>query len=303
MAGLHRAAAKWSLHEFHEAHDALTEIDCSDRGNLRTRLLHSLNHAAVRQRFAAAIAQVQAAAPNCEVEVLSAGEISFRCRGLEFARARIAIDPASLHAADEIVFGLGAEQLLRSSAREPAFRALIIHLREIRHPYGPRQHPLWKMSPERWLESVVAADVRALDDQLNPALVYSQLPAFAAADRAMLDVLTCTRLNRLVVIELKADEDIHLPLQGLDYWARAAWHHERNEFQRFGYFSGIQLSPRKPQLMLVAPSLRIHPATDTLLRYISPEVEWELLGLGGHWREEIKIVFRKHPADRNPAAA
>ncbi len=36
----------------------------------------------------------------------------------------------------------------------------------------------------------------------------------------MIDVLTLTREGRLAVLELKADEDIHLPLQGLDYWAR-----------------------------------------------------------------------------------
>jgi hypothetical protein len=31
----------------------------------------------------------------------------------------------------------------------------------------------------------------------------------------MLDVLTTTHEGRLAVVELKADEDIHLPLQGL----------------------------------------------------------------------------------------
>ena len=304
MAGLNRSAAKWSLHEFHEAHDTLTEMDCSDRGNLRTRLVHSVDQADVRQRFSAAIAQVETAAPNCEVEVLSSAEVAFCCRGLEFARARIATEPGSFRAAEEIVFGIGPEPpRLLNSANQTSFRDLAAHLREIRHPYGPKQHPLWKLAPERWLESLVAADVRALDDRLNPAFVYSQIPAFTASDRAMLDVLTCTRGNRIVVIELKADEDIHLPMQGLDYWARVAWHHQRNEFARFGYFPGVPLSVQEPQLMLVAPSLRIHPATDTLLRYLSPEVEWELLGLGEHWREEIKVVFRKRPAERHISAA
>ena len=36
----------------------------------------------------------------------------------------------------------------------------------------------------------------------------------------MLDLLTVDRCGRLLVIELKADEDLHLPLQGLDYWLR-----------------------------------------------------------------------------------
>ena len=47
-----------------------------------------------------------------------------------------------------------------------------------------------------------------------------------------------TRDGRLAVVELKADEDIHLPLQGLDYWSRVEWHHARGEFLKFGYFGG-----------------------------------------------------------------
>ncbi|PYV61884.1 MAG: hypothetical protein DMG95_11160, partial [Acidobacteria bacterium] len=65
---------------------------------------------------------------------------------------------------------------------------------------------------------------------------------FSASDRAMIDVLTATRTGRLAVVELKADEDIHLPLQGIDYWSRVAWHHARGEFQKFGYFAGRELS-------------------------------------------------------------
>ena len=109
----------------------------------------------------------------------------------------------------------------------------------------------------------------------------------------MIDVLTCTRNGRIAVLELKADEDIHLPLQGLDYWARVQWHHSRGEFQQFGYFVGAQLSPRPPLLYLVAPSLRVHPATDTVLRYFSPAIEWTLVGLDERWREDVRVVYRK----------
>jgi len=136
---------------------------------------------------------------------------------------------------------------------------------------------------------------------LDAAHVYSQVPAFSASDRAMIDVLTCTRDSRLAVVELKADEDIHLPLQGLDYWARVRWHHERGEFQQFGYFPGLQLSQRKPLLLLVAPSLRVHPSLDTVLRYFSPEIEWSLVGVDERWREGIRVIFRKSSAKRASA--
>jgi len=109
----------------------------------------------------------------------------------------------------------------------------------------------------------------------------------------MIDVLTATREGRLAVVELKANEDIHLPLQGLDYWSRVKWHHGRGEFKRFGYFSGVELSADNPLLFLVAPALHVHPATDTLLRYCSPEIEWMLVGIDERWREGVRVVFRK----------
>ncbi len=92
----------------------------------------------------------------------------------------------------------------------------------------------------------------------------------------MLDVLTVTHDGRLAVVELKADEDIHLPLQGLDYWSRVHWHHSRAEFPRFGYFPDRELSAEKPLLYLVAPALHVHPETDVLLRYLSPEIDGNL---------------------------
>jgi hypothetical protein len=109
----------------------------------------------------------------------------------------------------------------------------------------------------------------------------------------MIDVLTCTQDRRLAVLELKADEDIHLPLQGLDYWARVRWHHGRGEFQKFGYFQGLELSPQPPLLFLVAPSLRVHPSIDRVLRFFSPQIEWELAGVDERWREGIRVIYRK----------
>jgi hypothetical protein len=46
-------------------------------------------------------------------------------------------------------------------------------------------------------------------------------------------------------------------------------------------------------LFLVAPALHVHPATDTVLRYLSPEINWELIGIDERWREGVKAVFRK----------
>jgi len=142
-------------------------------------------------------------------------------------------------------------------------------------------------------------DVSVLDEKLENGRLYSQVPAFSASDRAMLDVLTTTRERRLAVVELKADEDIHLPLQGLDYWSRVQWHHARGEFQRYGYFPERELSAEDPLLFLVAPTLHIHPSTDTVLRYISPEIEWTLIGMDERWRDGVRVIFRKRSATGN----
>ena len=138
--------------------------------------------------------------------------------------------------------------------------------------------------------------------RLDAEHVYAQVPAIAgASDRGLLDLLGVTADGRMAVIELKADDDLHFALQGLDYWIRVRHHHLQTvdpatglgEFQRHGYFHGVELSPLPPRLYLVAPALHIHPATETLLRYLSPRVEWRLLALDERWRQQIRVVWRK----------
>jgi hypothetical protein len=295
MAHLDRDAAKWELYEFNELSDELQQVDISDRGNIDTRLVHSTDERSTMDRFATSIAQIRTLMSEVELAVLSPGEIAFRCHGLEFARARLAHDPGSFHSRPEIVFGVGAGEKVLAEENAAEFAQLVCGVGEVRHAEGPRDHPLWRLHPERWLESLVIRNVAAVDERLDRDRVYSQVPAFSASDRAMIDVLATTREGRLAVLELKADEDIHLPLQGLDYWARVAWHHACGEFQRFGYFPARELSPEDPLLLLVVPALHVHPATDTLLRYISPQIEWKLVGIDEHWREGVRVVFRKRP--------
>jgi hypothetical protein len=248
-----------------------------------------------RERFAESIARIRAILPQSEVVVLSPALLSFRRHGLELAQARIAHDPRNFQSSEEIAFGVGSEERVLDAENETQFADLVRLAAAVRHQDGPKNHALWRMHPERWLESLVARNITALDGRLRAEPIYTQMPAFAAADRAMIDILAVTREARLAVIELKADEDIYLPLQGVDYWSRVAWHQSRGEFAQFGYFAGSEISTQKPLLMLVAPALHVHPTTDTILRYLSPEIDWEVLGIDEHWREELRVVFRKRP--------
>ena len=292
MAHLNRNLASFELYEFNQKDDTLEALDSADRGNIETRLVHCPNVTGVHERFARSINRIREFARQCDVVVTSPAEISFRVYGLEFARARLG---NSIHSTQELVFGVGPSETVLSDESEPLFREIVQRLLASRQNGTPRPGDvLWHLAPERWLESLIIRDVSAIDHRLDSQWVYSQVPAFTASDRAMIDVLTTTTDGRLAVLELKADEDLHLPMQGLDYWARVSWHHARSEFPRFGYFGGTQLSEKSPLLYLVAPALRVHPTTDKLLRYFSPEIDWQLVAVNEDWREEIKVVFRKH---------
>jgi len=298
LAHLNPNAAKFHLFELEERDESAEPVDFSDQGNINTRLVRCPDFSRVRSRFTGCIAKVLSLAPETEVAVLSPSEVRFRWHGLEFARVKAANTPGSFRVEEEVSFGPPGYETRLTEEAEPAFGEFVATVIGARSTGGDRRDPLWRMYPERWLESLVFKNVAALDPRLDPAHVYSQVPAFSASDRAMIDVLTCTQEGRLAVLELKADEDIHLPLQGLDYWARVQWHHSRAEFQQYGYFAGLQLSPRAPLLFLVAPSLRVHPAIDTLLRYFSTEIDWTLVGVDERWREGIRVIYRKSAAQK-----
>ena len=105
-------------------------------------------------------------------------------------------------------------------------------------------------------------------------------------------LLAVERGGRLAVLELKASEDVHLPLQALDYWMRVKWHLDRGEFGAKGYFPGIELHNQAPRLLLVSPALDFHPSNESVLRYFSPRVPVERVGVGLEWRKELKVMLR-----------
>ena len=298
---LNAEAAKWQIFILDERSEICEPVDSADSGNIMTRLTRAVDPAAAHEHFAASIGRIRTYAPAAEITIESASEIVFRLYGLEFARARITPVSGSFRNAESIFFGIGPAEHALDDSNEAHFRELVQRISEQRHSGGSHTNLFFRLAPERWLETLITRDVRAIDERLDGRYVYSQVPAFTASDRAMLDVLTCTLDGRLAVLELKANEDIHLPLQGLDYWARVRWHQQHGEFTRNGYFPGQQLSSSPPLLYLVAPALRVHPTTDILLQYLSPRIDWNLIYVDERWREGLHVVNRKHSGPRSPA--
>jgi hypothetical protein len=290
--------AKWEVYELDERSEVLTQLDIRDAGNVHAHLVQAFNPRLALERFRPDIDRLlNLLTPGLravtEVCPRSATEISFALHGLEFARIRHGLISGSFARQDKITFGAGGNETALTPETEDLFRDLTQRLFENRTASGSRRNPVFRLQPEGWMEAVLRRDIAEIEPNLPGDIVYSQVPAFSAGDRGMLDLLTVTRAGRLAVLELKADDNLHLPLQALDYWSRVRQLHSENAFQKHGYFPGMKLSTLPPLLYLVAPALRIHPSTDVILRHLSPEIQWELIGLNEDWRKRRKVILRK----------
>ncbi len=308
MAWLNERMGGWEVWELDRREDVLEQRDPADHGNVQTRLIHAPNEAAARERFRESAERVLALVPpgrqkDVEQRIRSGAEMGFLLHGLEFARIRMRTGE-DFNRREEITFGAGAQETGLTAANEAVIRGYMGGLFQRRGPTGSVRDPLYRMQPERWLEGELRREMGVVDRRLEGAEVYGQVPAFAGGDRGMMDLLSVTEDGRMAVVEVKADEDLHLALQGLDYWVRVRWHHRQaadgatglGEFQRLGYFVERRLATDDPRLFLVAPALRIHPAVETVLAYFSPRVEWTVVAVDERWRNGVKVVWRKSNA-------
>jgi hypothetical protein len=313
MAWLNHGAARFELYTLNERGEELQPVELRDSGNLEARLVHAFSHEASLERCREGIERVLALVPDAararvELRPRSSSEVALLAHGLAFARVRHGVADTSFTQAIEVSFGAGPNETLLRRENEAGCRDLLAQLFVSRHPDGARNDALYRLQPEHWLESELRQKLGELLPGLREEPVYEQVPALSSGDRGLLDLLALDREGRLTVLELKADEDLHLPLQALDYWMRVrALNRDRqpvggaatalSAFARSGYFPGCAISERDPRLLLVAPALRIHPANQPVLKYFSPQVAWELIALGEQWRRELRIIFRKRSTD------
>jgi hypothetical protein len=288
---VHRLAAlaaplEVELYEYEPVYWRVRRIARSDAGNLATWIVPRRE---IEQAVAAAMplaGRIRRLSPDAiRIGVAPATqEVTLRFRGLEIARWRMGA----------MWFGLGEHQNVLTPENWPALETLVRQLETQRHPLASdNKHRLYRAQPERWLETMVAADPARIDARLDPRQMYAQVPAFSTGDRGIIDLLGVTRDGRLAVLELKASEDIHLVMQAVDYWLRVRFHHGQDDFRRYGYFPGVELNAKPPLLFLVAPGFRFHPSTDIVLRYLSPEIEIGRIALAENWRRGLHVVFRQ----------
>jgi hypothetical protein len=266
--------------------NVLEKLDARRAGNLDTWLVAHRESESLLQRARPALESIIALAPKAiSLHPSTQGrEVWLRFRGLPFARWEDG----------RIFFGTGDCREELTATSRPALKKLLCDFELSRHPLTEdTRHALYRAQPERWLESMVREDVTRVDAALDAHFVYAQVFANTGGEHGILDLLTVTRSGRLAIIELKASEHIHLPLQAADYWLRVRKHLENGDIARYGYFPGIELQQVPPLVYLVAPALRFHPSTDELLKHLSPELEVVCVGLAEGWRRGLRVVMRK----------
>jgi hypothetical protein len=265
----------------------LSVPDAVDSGNLESRLPRAPDARAELPPPALHLLQeVQAHCPAARLERNAEGLLVFRLFGLEFAREA----PLAGRVASLFQFGIGREQSPLDAGSRPLFHALLQQLNDQRRPDGDPRDPLYSLRPEAWMEAVLRERPDRIDAAIDRSAIYAQTPIFRSGLRDVVDLLAARRDGRLLVCELKADEDLDLPLQGIDYWLRVRYHQQRGDLARMGYFPGIALSEAAPHLLLVAPALRRHPRMDALLGWLSPHISCSCLGINEQWRQDLQVV-------------
>jgi hypothetical protein len=287
----HRAAAlapdlSLELYERDPVRECLEKIDPRRAGNQDTWLMPRRESQSLLDLSRADLDPIIALSPRAITvhPVAQSREVLLRFRGVAFARWD----------GGRVFFGCPDPREELNDGSLPALRDLLQQLENYRHPLASEtRHALYRAQPERWLEALVREDVTRVDAALDPRFVYSQVFAHTGGEHGILDLLTMTRAGRLAILELKASEHIHLPLQAAGYWLRIRRHLEQRDFARYGYFPGIELQTAPPLVYLVAPALRFHPSTDTLLHYLSREMESTRVGLTETWRRGLRVVMRQ----------
>jgi hypothetical protein len=235
-------------------------------------------------------AAITAEAPEAIDVVQARHGQTLRYFGLPFARVRV------LPASERVWFGVeGSHRRLLEEKTRHAYAALLDDLREHRSAVAPdRRHALYRNAGEAWLESILRRDITKLDPGLIIAPLHAQFRTARGGRLGVrpIDILALRQDGRLVVIELKVSEDREHVLQGADYWQRVEAHRRRGHIARARLFGERRISDETPLVYLVAPTLRVHPAFQTLARSISSDIEIYRFDINEDWRSDLSVMRR-----------
>jgi hypothetical protein len=270
------------------AEGALRELAPRSWGNLATELATG-SASPPHPRALSLFQQVaQSGLAHCVQDLH--GQLSLEVRGLPIARA----------VGDEIRVGLK----LRRTPHTPSVAALLRLTHRVARLRSPESvaphHALYGLYPERWLESQIRAHISAIDPTIQPATLRRQVTGAIGAQPTRTDLLALDDFGRLVILEVKATEDIHLPAQALDYYSRLKLQLERGDLQAAGLFPGYAIHPQPPRILLIAPALSFHPTNETVLSFLESTIQVRQVGIALEWRKQVRVVFQHVFTDAAP---
>jgi hypothetical protein len=279
--------ARFALFSYDQA-GSETRMELADTGNIDSHVEMWKEGPPLESALGSDAAAELVALSGFEAVDLGTGAMALRINGLTFARAEgtrlfCGFDRPREVASVKPVLELGAElAAIRSAGQE----------------HATKRHAWFARNPEAWIESLSRRNPARLDPRLLTRPVYGQVPSMSGTHHGILDLLAIDGHGRLAVLELKAAEDPDLPLQALDYWIRVEWHAGRRDFDARGYFRGLEIQTAPPRLLLVAPALQFHPTTETILRFFSPAIDVERIGVDSGWRADFRVVSRLCGAEK-----
>lgn len=267
----------------------LTHIEVPSREELWKRRLRRFPPASPTECGVAAT-RIRAIVPNA-IDIVKArqGE-TLRYFGLPFARVRRVMGN------ERVWFGLeSSSRRLLEEKSEREFQNLLIDLQEHRAANAAdRRHALYRNAAEAWLESLLRRDITKLDPGLIIAPLHAQFRTSrgGAISVRPIDLLALRHDGKLAVIELKVSEDREHVLQGVDYWQRVEAHRRRGHISEARLFGNRKIKNEPPLIYLVAPTLRVHPAFNTLARSIAPDIEIYRFDINEDWRAGARVMRR-----------
>ena len=215
----------------------------------------------------------------------SDGSVSAQIRGLEFAKS----------ARGKLTCGLTR----RTRSTMETVAAMAREIARVRSPGAEdRQHPLYSMNPEGWLESQVRAHPEAID-----AALASVPDLRASADlqrrRSRRDRSSRNRSHRPVGGHRdQSDRGLASSFPGAGLLAAGAQASRRGRFRTPRLFPGHVIRPDPPRILLVAPALEFHSTTEILLGAMLPAIEIMRIGLAADWRSALRVMFRLRGSER-----
>ena len=273
-----------------ESLTSLTEVSCPDKNELWKKKLARFPPVAAGMLSELAAAIVAEAPEAIDVVHARHGE-TLRYFGLPFARVR------SLPNMQKVWFGINrAHRRLLEESSWNDWQNLLHDLREHRSASAlDHRHALYRTAPEAWLESLLRRDITMLDPGLIIAPLHAQFRTARGAKLGIrpIDLLALRQDGRLVVIELKVSEDREHVLQGADYWRRVEAHRRRGHIAKARLFGDREIRDEAPLVYLVAPTLRVHPAFQTLAHCISPDIEIYRFDINEDWRSGVRVMRRQ----------